>query len=160
MTVLLSSYHFSQGFTSSQSHSQAQVWLERSRCPQRSQRSGPDCLYHTSSFCLDQKCSWKEPSGKQVAGIVLLAETSFATLFSSVNDCRQTTHQECLFPAVTMYGMFPQQLLCGREPSEDRLPYYTRSDCLYCTCRLGKLNRGPQNMLLHLSQEERDHVAA
>lgn len=131
------------------------MWLERSGCPQRRQRSGPDCLYHTPSFCLDQKCSWKEASGKQVAGIVLLTGTSFAILFSGVNNCRRTTHQECLFPAVAVCGTFPHQLLCCAEHSEDHSPCYTWSDGLYCTCRLGKLNREPLHTCLYLSQEER-----
>lgn len=136
------------------------VWLEGSRHPQKRQRSGPDFLYQISSFCPDQKCSWKEASRKQVAGIALLAETSFATLFSRVKNCRHTTHQVGLFPAVTMYGTLPQQLLCSTDHSEDRWPYYTWSGCLYCTCRLRKLNSEPQHLWLYLPQEKRDHVAA
>lgn len=38
----------------------------------------------------------KRASGKPAAGIVLLTETSFATLFFRVNNCRLATHQVCL----------------------------------------------------------------
>jgi len=38
----------------------------------------------------------KRASGKQAAGIVLLAEASFAALFSQVNKCRYATHKVCL----------------------------------------------------------------
>lgn len=43
----------------------------------------------------------KRASLKQAVGIALLAETSFDTLFSRVNNCRQATHQVCLHACIS-----------------------------------------------------------
>lgn len=80
----------------------------------------------------------KRASGKQAAGIVLLAETSFATLFCRVNNRRHATHQVCLHAFISRSIRRTAEQLCGTAGSEDHWPYCTWSDCLSCTYRLRK----------------------
>lgn len=78
----------------------------------------------------------KRESWKQVAGIVLLAEILFVTLFSRISNCRHTIHQVCLHTYIS----------CSR-----------RSMVYMCAAPTGLANsndKKAQQMLFDLSQQE------
>lgn len=140
---------FLSGSSSSQSHSQAQTYDQRVKMPpeNREVRTGlplPEVLILPRS----EEPMKKRASGKQAAGIVLLAETSFATLFCRVNNRRHASHQVCLHAYISCSIRSMAEQPCSTDGSEDHWPHCTWSDCLYCTYWLLK------HMLLYWSQEE------